>query len=168
MSGRARTVMVVLSALVVAVGGGGLRLLFEPPPARAGTAAESGDRSVSDLTSFVQSSAALNLRLMALETLRRQDGVTDALAGLAKGKDPALAAFAATALGRQGTSEARSALRDLVTESTASTEARKAAMSALAVHFGSQSDLDWLTEQTAGDAVLKAHGAWLSRRACGK
>ncbi len=135
---------------------------------RAGTASNFAERSVSSLTAYVQSSAALNLRLVALEALRRKDGSTDDLAALVKGADVPLAVYAASALGRQATEDARSALKDLVTESKAATEARKAAMSALAVHFKSESDLAWLAEQTADHAALKAHCTWLQSRVYGK
>jgi hypothetical protein len=131
----------ILSTLLLAAVVGRGWLLGDPSPARAGTAADSADRSVSSLAAYAQSSAALNLRLMALEGLRRKAGSADDLAVLVKGADVPLAVYAASALGRQATEDVRSALKDLVTESTAATEARKAAMSALAVHWKSESDL---------------------------
>jgi hypothetical protein len=167
MNGRWRVVVGILSLSLLAAAGG-VWLLGGSAPARAGTAADFADRSVSSLTAFAQSSAALNLRLVALEVLRQKEGSTDDLAALVKGADVPLAVYAASALGRQGTEDARSALRDLVTESKAATEARKAAMSALAVHWKSESDLAWLAEKTADHAALKAHCTWLSSRVYGK
>ena len=57
-------------------------------------------KKVLDLVAEIQSDRALNLRLMALEKLRKlsDTGVEAELAKLAKGKDLALAAFATRAM----------------------------------------------------------------------
>ena len=158
---KRRFLVVVLPLLLASGVAGLLWLAASGGPAAAGTASDFGKAANSELVKYVQGGAALNLRLMALEALRKKSGSTSELVTIARGDDLAIAVYGCAALGRQKTSDAKTALKDLVTSTKLGTEVRKAAMSAIAAHWKEAEDLKWFEKQTGSDSALKSHGEWL-------
>lgn len=157
-----RRSLVVVLLLLFAVGVAGVVWLAVPgEKAVAGTASDFAKASTSELVQYIQSGASLNLRLMALEVVRKKSGSTADLVAIAKGNDLAIAAYACGSIGRQNTSDAKTALKDLVTNTKLGTEVRKAAMSAMASTWQSEDDLAWLKREVASDSGLKTHANWL-------
>jgi hypothetical protein len=77
--------------------------------AEAGFTSESKDA----LVKYLESDAAFNLKLMALDALRKKtsSGIEDELEDLAAGDDLPLAIYATTALGKKKTSDAKASLK---------------------------------------------------------
>jgi len=155
---RRRTLIPAL-ALLAAAGLAGALLLFPGGPAEAGFTSESTEK----LVDYVKSDAALKLRLMALDALRKktETGIETELSKIASGKDSVTAVYACSALGRKKTSKAKTKLKALVEDTKLKKEVRKGAMSAIAVHWKSSSDLTWLQSKTSSDSELKAYTSWL-------
>jgi hypothetical protein len=143
-------VLLLLAATVLA----GALFLFPGGPAEAGFTSESTE----DLVDYVKSDAALNLRLMALDAIRKksESGIETELEKIAKGKDTVIAVYACTTLGRKKSSKAKTALQAIVEDTKLGKEVRKGAMSAIAVHWKSSSDLTWLQSKTSSDSVRNA------------
>ena len=165
-----RVLVVILAALVVGGAAGLAWFLFRPVPAEAGLASDFEEQSVSDLAAYVQGPAAIGLRLMALEALRKKtdSGVDDALTTIARGQDLRIAIHASTALGKQKSSSSKSALRDLVTDDKLDSAVRMAAMTAIAVHWKDADDLEWLESKAGTDSRLSGHAVWLKTAIYGK
>jgi len=157
--------IVVLFALLGAVA---VQSILSSPPAAEAAAAGSPTAGLSDLARYVEGRAALNLRLVALETLRRTSGSTDQVVAIARGSDLAIAAYACSALGRTGSPDAKQALKDLVTNDTIGVEVRKAAMSAFAAHWRTTGDRDWLEDEVGSHPALGSHFEWLESHVDGK
>jgi hypothetical protein len=132
--------------------------------ARAGSASDFSKTANADLVKYIQGGSSRNLRLCALGALCKRTESTNDIVTLARGKDMGMAAFAAGALGKQHTSASKTALRDLITDTKLGAEIRKAAMSALVVHWKDADDLTWLSDKTGSHSVLKAHYSWLETR----
>jgi hypothetical protein len=115
---------------------------------------------------IVKSEQALNLRLMALESLRKsQDSGVDAeLVKLAKGKDIPLAVYATRALGKRKTAATKKALKALLEDSKVDRRVRIGAMSAIAYHWRSLSDLSYLESKVKNDTKLASQCAWLKSK----
>jgi hypothetical protein len=158
---KRRFLVVVLPLLLVGGVAGVVWLAVSGGPAAAGTASDLAKSDDADLVKYVQGGAALNLRLLAVEVLRKRDDSTGSLVEIVKGSDLATAAYGCAALGRQGSSDAKAALQDLVTNTKLGTEVRKAAMSAIAAHWKEAEDLKWFEKQTGSDSALKSHCEWL-------
>jgi hypothetical protein len=146
-----------LAVLVVWLAGGRER-------AEAGTATDFAKTANADLVKYIQGGSSRNLRLCALDALRKKTGSTNDLLTLARGKDMVTAAFSIGALGRQKTSDSKKVLKELITDTKLGAEVRKAAMSALVVHWKNADDLTWLSEKTGSHSDLKAHYSWLETR----
>ena len=157
--------IVVLSLLAVSLLGGAW-LLFRPAPAEAGLSSDFAAASVTDLRDYVEGRASLNLRLMALDALRRKtdSGVDDALGAIAGGTDLRVAIMSTTALGKR---RSKSVLLDLVTDEKLAKEVRMAAMTAVAVQWKDPDDLEWLVSKAGTDSVLSGHAEWLESHVYG-
>ncbi len=140
-------------------------LFGSPKPA----AADFADESVSDLAKYVQSGAALNLRLMALEALRKKTGTTidGELLAIAKGTDFRMAVYSCTALGKRKTSTSKAQLKKVLENTKLKKEVRMAAMNAIAVHFKTSVDLTYLHSKAGSDQDLKARYLWLKKHIYG-
>jgi len=140
-------------------------LFGSPKPASADFA----DQSVSDLAEYVQSGAALNLRLMALEALRKETGTTvdGELLAIAKGTEFRIAIYATTALGKRKTSSSKAQLKKVLENTKLKKEVRMAAMNAIAVHFKTSVDLTYLQSKASSDKDLKARYLWLKKHIYG-
>ena len=152
---------IAVGILCLFLAGGIGFVVFQPEPVEAGFTSE----EVEDLVEYVSDSGvSLNLRLVALEALRKKtdSGVEAELEKLAKGDDFRIAVYSCTALGKRKSSGAKSRLKTLVSTTTLKTDVRKSAMTAIAVHFKSTADLTWMESETASDSKLKSHCAWLS------
>jgi hypothetical protein len=157
--------IVVLSLLAVSLLGGAW-LLFRPAPAEAGLASDFAEASLTDLTKYVQGPAALSLRLMALDAIRRRtdSGVDDALVAIAGSTDLRVAIISTTALGKR---RSKSTLKDLVTDGKLAKEVRMAAMTAVAVQWKDPDDLSWLASKAGSDSTLSGHAKWLETHVFG-
>ena len=157
---RTRILVLGLLALFLV---GGLCFVLLRGEARAGLSADLAEYSVTDLRKYVQSEAAGNLKLLALEILRKSSdaGVEDELVTIARGTDLRMAVAASTTLGRRKVSASKGALEDLVTDRDLGTEVRMAAMTAIAVHWKDADDLEWLESKASTDSRLSGHAAWL-------
>lgn len=127
-----------------------------------------GSAELNDLVAYVKGGHADNLRLQALAAIGKLEGAEDALDSIARGGDTRMAIYACTRLGRVKSSAAKGVLKALVTDTKAKTSTRVAAMTAIAVHWRSSSDLEWLKEKTESDSALSAHATWLERTVYGK
>ena len=158
-----RRSLVWLALLILFVGSA--FLFGSPKPASADFA----DESVSDLAKYVQSGAALNLRLMALEALRKKTGTTvdGELLSVARGSDFRIAIYATTALGKRKTSTSKAKLKAVLENTSLKKEVRMAAMNAIAAHFKTSGDLTYLWSKAASDADLKARYYWLKQHVYG-
>jgi len=164
---RTRILLLGLLALFLV---GGLCFVLLRGEAEAGLSSDLAESSVTDLRKYVEGGAAPNLKMLALETMRKSSdaGVEDELVTIAKGRDLRMAIYAATTLGRRKSSDSKSALKDLVTNGKLGTEVRKGAMTAIAVHWKDAGDLSWLKSKTADDATLSGHAGWLEDHVYGK
>ena len=158
-----RRSLVWFAVLIVLVGSA--MLLGSPKPASADFA----DQSVSDLAKYVQSGAALNLRLCALQTLVDSEGSTvDAeLLAIAKGSDFKMAVYATTALGKRKTSTSKAQLKKVLENTSLKKDVRMAAMNAIAIHFKTSIDLTYLQSKAGSDQDLKARYLWLKKHVYG-
>ena len=120
-------------------------------------------QEVLDLLDVIKSDAATNRRLMALEELRRlsEDSVESELEKLVRGSDARIAAFAAGALGRVGTSSAKGRLLGIAGSTSLGNDARMAAISGIAAHWKDENDLDALEDRAGSNERLQAHITWL-------
>jgi hypothetical protein len=150
---------VVLTAVVFAV-------LVTNRPA----AADFTDKTVAELSSFITSGASLNLRLMALDAMRKKSStaIDDELVKIAKGSDLRIAIYSATALGKRKTTTSKSKLLSLLADTKVKKDVRMAAMTAVAVHFKDSGDLDDLYDEAKSDSDLKAHYLWLKSNVYGR
>ena len=147
------------TALVV----GGLVLLVLPrEQAEAGFTSE----ATKDIVKFLKSGAAQNLKMQALEALRRSSdsGIEAELESLARGSDRLLAVYSCTTLGRKNTTAAKSSLKALFQSGATDTLVRKSAMTAIAVHWKDADDLTYLDARTTGDSELRAHYEFLKSK----
>lgn len=157
---RARVwVPCLFTALVV----GGLVLLVLPrEQAEAGFTSE----ATKDLVKYAKSGAALNLRLQALEAIRKRNetGIEAELESLARGSDRVLAVYSCTTLGRKNTTAAKSSLKALFESGSTDKMVRKSAMTAIAVHWKDADDLSYFDSKTTGDSDLRAHYLFLKSK----
>jgi hypothetical protein len=151
---RVGTVLFALAALF-----GTIYLLTPGEEAEAQLA----DLDTAHLVSVITGDTARNRKLMAMKTLSEKPGGTAALEEIAKGGDLVMAVYSSTFLGKQGSPGARSALRRLVENEGLGVEARKAAMTAIAVHFGTAEDFAYLASRSKKDGTLKAYCEWLEK-----
>ena len=123
-------------------------------------------KKVLDLVAEIQGGGPINRRLMALDQLRKltDTGVESELEKIATGTDTALAAFATRALGRRKTGTAKSKLKGMVESGTLNKDLRMGAMSAIALHWKDDKDLDYLDAKSKNDADMKAHCGWLKTK----
>lgn len=150
---RARVwVPCLFTALLV----GGLVLLALP---RERAEAGFTSKSTQKLVKFLKSGAAPNLKMQALEVVRKRDesGIEAALVSLAKGSDRVLAIYCTTALGKRGGSASKDALKSLFESTSTDQLVRKSAMTAIAVHWKASQDLSYLEARTRDDSDLRAH-----------
>ncbi len=152
--------LVALSAFV-----GGAFLFGSPPPA----AADLSECSISELGKYIQSDAALNLRLVALADLRRREGSTvdGELTALTASKDLKVAVYSCTALGQRKTATSKAKLLGVLKNTSRSKEVRLAAMTAIATHFKTSLDLPELWKVAKDDAALTARYNLLKSRVYG-
>jgi len=151
------TLMAVLLAL-----GYGLSL-WTPAPAMA-------DAKVDRWKEVALSDVALNLRLMALEELKK-DGSTaalDALEAIAKDGDLPLQTAACAQLGRVKSSSSKGKLKTLLEDSKQSTEVRMAAAACIAEHWRDSGDIAYLESKCSDDTKLSAHCGVLKSKVFGK
>ena len=127
--------------------------------------ADFSDQSISDLGKYVQTGSAINLRLMALEQLRKKTGTTvdSELLAIAKGSDFKMAVYATTALGKRKTSTSKAKLQAVLENTKLKKEVRMAAMNAIAVHFKTSIDLTYLKAKAGSDQDLMARYSWLKQ-----
>ena len=150
---------VVLTAVVFAV-------LVTNRPATA----DFSDKSVAELSKFVTSGAAVNLRLCALDALRRKvsSAIDDELVKIANGSDLRIAIYSTTSLGKRKTTTSKAKLLSLLANTKVKKDVRMAAMTAVAVHFKNSGDLDTLYDEAKSDSDLKAHYLWLKSNVYGR
>jgi len=147
--------------LAVLVAGGALWLFLTPGEAEAGSSSKT-----SEIVAYLKGDAPMNLKLCALNDLRKIDetGVEAAVEGLARGSDRRLAIYACTALGKKKTTVAKTKLKGLVGSSSTDKQVRKSAMTAIAVHWKSLGDLTYLDQKSKGDSDLRAHYLFLKSK----
>jgi hypothetical protein len=152
--------LVALSAFV-----GGAFLFGSPEPAEA----DFSECTISELGKYVQSDAALNLRLVALAAIRRrEDSTVDGeLVALTASKDLRVAVYSCTALGQRKTAGSKAALFGVLKNTGRSEEVRLAAMTAIATHFKTSLDLPELWKVAKDDAALTARYNLLKSRVYG-
>lgn len=131
--------------------GYGLSLL-KPAPAMA-------DARVDKWKSVALSDIALNLRLMALEELKKDasSAALDALEAIAKEGDLPLQMAACAQLGRVKSASSKTRLKGLLEDSQQTSEVRVAAAACIAEHWRDEGDISYLEDQCSGDAKLSAH-----------
>ena len=141
----------VLAWLVVPLGG-------EPAVASLPETA-----TLDDYGTYITGPAPLNLRLMALEKLRKKSdsGVVAQLDAIAKGDDKRIAIYATTALGKVKTTAAKAKLKALLESTSVDMNVRIGALSALAQHWRSSSDRSYLEDRCEGSSRLAARLAWI-------
>jgi len=156
----------LVGLLLVAILGTATLLVVQPKEAQAGFRSEDTE----DLVAYLEGDAALNLKLMALDALRRktESGIEADIDGVARGDDLRLALFATTALGKKGTSTAKTKLKGIVEDGELTKKLRKMAMTAIAVHFKNSDDLTYLESKSKSDSELKDHYKWLKKHVYGK
>lgn len=135
-------------------------------------AAEAGfsDEGVEDLVAYVKSDASWNLRLQALEALRKKDadGIEGELDDLARGSDLRLAVAATTSMGRMTGSTAKSKLKKILEAKSLDTEVRIGALSAIAYHWKDADDLSYLEKESKNDSKLLSAYKDVKKRVYGK
>ncbi len=146
------------ASVILLLTAGGI-FLFATGGAQAGTASDEAKA----LVAFIESGAASNLRLCALNDLKAldEDAVEAELEKIAKGDDLFIATFATTTLGRRKTTAARKSLKSLLENTSLDTDVRMGALTAIAVHFKDKDDIEYLELKTDSDSKLKARCAWL-------
>ena len=150
----------VIAIIVSLTNRDGGKALADPTPSQ----------EVLDLLAEIKSDASLNIRLMALEKLRRTDDASteSELENLVRGSDARIAAFAAGALGRVGTESAKSRLLGIAGSTSLGTDARAGAMTAVAVHWKDSDDLDALEDRAGTNERLQAHCTFLEQNVYGQ
>jgi len=150
--GRRVGVVLIVAALAVATV---LVIGKAPREAEAGFTSE----KVKSLVSYLGSGAPHNLKLMALDALRKKtdSGVEGELEKIAKGKDTRLAVAATTALGRKKSTTAKTRLKGLLENKKLSSPVRVGALSAILYSWKDKGDFTYLASKTEGDAKLTAH-----------
>jgi hypothetical protein len=126
--------------------------LWRPSPAVA-------DATVDKWKAVALSDVALNLRMMALENLKK-DGSTaalDALETIAKEGALPLRTAACAQLGRVHSTASKAKLKGLLEDTNQRTEVRMAAVACIAEHWRSQGDVSYLEGKCAGNGTLEAH-----------
>lgn len=138
--------------------GYGLTLLV-PSPARA-------DATLEKWKSIALSDIAINLRMMAIENLKKDgsEGAVDALADIARNGDVAIQMAACAQLGRVHTSASKAKLKGLLEDGGRTTEVRSAAAACIAEHWRDQGDLSYLEDKCRGNEALSAHCAVIRSR----
>ena len=151
-----RASLVLPAVLLVAILAFFLAFDDPTPPVQAGIANEFAKDSLSDLGKYVVGDKPLNLRLVALEQLRKKSGSESQLKTVALGNEKAMAIFATTALGKKKTTAAKTALKDVLESTSAATTVRAAALNAIAEHFKDADDLSYLWSKAKGNDELEA------------
>ena len=152
----------VVALGMVVVAGYGLSL-WSPTPARASA-------SVEKWRKVALSDVALNLRMMALEHLKK-DGSSEALSALEEvAKEGALPiqTAACAQLGRVQSSGSKAKLKSLLEDSRQSTEVRMAAAASIAEHWRDEGDLSYLETKCSGNSALSAHCGVIRSRVYGR
>jgi len=126
-----------------------------PKQAEAGFTSE----KVKALVSYLEGGSPYNLKLQALEALRKKtdSGVEGELEKIAKGKDTRLAVAATTALGRKKTTKAKTSLKGLLENTKLKSPVRIGALSAILYGWKDKGDFTYLSSKTKGNAKLVAH-----------
>ena len=154
---KASNVLLWASVILLLTAGG--LILLGTVGARAGTVSD----EVKALVTFINSGAAPNLRLCALNDLKAldDDAVETELAKIAKGDDLFIATYATTTLGRKKTKAAKKSLKSLLENTSLDIDVRMGALTAIAVHFKNKGDITYLESKTKSNTKLKARCAWL-------
>jgi hypothetical protein len=126
--------------------------LWRPSPAMA-------DARVDKLKSIALSDIALNLRMMALESLKAEASTAalDALETIAKEADLPLRTAACAQLGRVHSTASKAKLKGLLENANLRSEVRVAAVACIAEHWRDTGDITYLDSKCAGNATLEAH-----------
>jgi len=137
--------------------------LFTPEPVRA-------DATVNKWKTIALSDVAINLRMMAIENLKKDgsEGALDALVAIAKTGDLPIQMAACAQLGRVHNSASKAKLKSLLEDGGRSTEVRSAAAACIAEHWRDQGDLSYLESKCEGNEVLSAHCAVIRSRVYGR
>ncbi len=161
---KGRTILLCLAGAGVI-----LAAVFLAPSSREAEAGYSSD-TVKELVSYLEGDAAFNLKLQALDALRKKTdtGVESDLEKLAKGDDVKLAIFVTTALGKKGTADAKKKLKSLLENGDLDIKVRIGAMSAIAYHWKDSGDLTYLEKKSKGNTTLSSRYAWLKKHVYGK
>lgn len=158
---KKKMVWAVIAAVLLA---GGAAAVFLPGPAQANP----DEAEVAKLVAYLKDRHPRNLKAVALDALRRKSGAEAKLEELARGSDLYVAVAATTQLGKKGTAAAKSALFDLFEDGDLKANVRLSAMTAIAVGWKDEGDLDDLEETAAGRSELSARLAWLEEKVYGK
>jgi hypothetical protein len=155
-----RRLLITLAALVAVVAVGWLVPLLREEPAEA---ALSSTASLDDYGKYVTGSAPLNLRLMALDKLRKKtdSGVEAQLDAVARSDNKVIAIYATGALGRKKTASAKAKLKALLESASVDMNVRIGALSAIAIHWKDADDRSYLDDKSKGNSRLAARFAWL-------
>jgi hypothetical protein len=134
-----------------------LALLFlggTEEPAEAGFTGE----SEAALVEYLEGGAPHNLKLMAIDALRKKSGTSAdaALEELARGSDVRLAIASTTALGKRATSGSKAKLKSILEDDELGDSVRIGALTAIAEHFRDGDDLDYLDSESEGNSALRA------------
>jgi hypothetical protein len=116
------------------------------------------------------SSVGLGQRLQAVDELRKVGGSSAlvALEDVARTGDLKIASAACAALGRAKSSSSKDVLKDLLEDTSLSTNVRIAAASCIAVHWKDSGDESYLDSKSEGNAALAAHVEVLKSKVYGE
>lgn len=142
--------------------GYGLSLLA-PTPALA-------DAKVDKWKDVALSDVSLNLRLMALEQLKKDgsSAALDALETIAKEGDFRLQVAACAQLGRVKSTSSKAKLKTLLEDSQQGIDVRMAAAACIAEHWRDSGDITYLESKCSGDTKLSTHCGVLKAKVYGK